>query len=57
MTSQVQEIALVFRYLRITPFYKECRAFGRKIAAGLNGQVAVAYHGNTAIPAEREEEL
>ena len=39
------------------PFYHECRAFGRIIAAGLNGKIAARWYGYTTVPAKMEEEL
>ena len=39
------------------PFYRECRAYGRLIEAGLNGKVAARCFGYVAIPAETEKFL
>ncbi|KAL8708141.1 MAG: hypothetical protein Q9220_006902 [cf. Caloplaca sp. 1 TL-2023] len=39
------------------PFYNECRAYGKLVAGGLNGESAVRCHGYMMLPAEHEEEL
>ena len=39
------------------PFYNECRAYGRLVEKGLNGDVAVRCHGYVTLAPEREVEL
>lgn len=39
------------------PFYSECRAYGRLIAAKVNGKVAVRCYDYLTLPAEKEERI
>lgn len=39
------------------PFYNECRAYGRRVERGENGEVAARCYGYASIAATREDEL
>ncbi|KAL8745420.1 MAG: hypothetical protein Q9190_002446 [Brigantiaea leucoxantha] len=51
------KVSLDLLHAHMDPFYNECRAYGRLIEKGLNGDVAVRCHGYITLPPERETEL
>ena len=54
---QIREVSIKNIRLQTDPFFNECRAYGKLIASGVNGKVAVHCHGHLALPASIEDEL